>query len=139
LDKTGARLDVYSLGRTVPAYSLWGRNIFRSNGPGTVFGPVAVNADIRMRDPFAAAALSCGFNEFAERSTWHLFADVPKTGYPVSFNRFRNPGGHAVRAFNIAWYGTPLNTAAALPGCTPVTGEYCAPQPPPPIPGIDPF
>lgn len=139
LDKTGARLDVYSLGRTVPAYSLWGRNIFRSNGTGTVFGPVAVNADIRMRDPFAAAALSCGFNEFAERSTWHLFADVPKTGYPVSFNRFHNPGGHAVRAFNVAWYGTPLNTAAALPGCTPVTGEYCAPQPPPPIPGIDPF
>ncbi|MGE3800308.1 MAG: S8 family serine peptidase [Candidatus Kapaibacterium sp.] len=139
LHQASARLDIESIGRNVPIYSLWGRNTFMYNGNGTDFG-ARQNADIGMLRPIGAATLPCGYNQFAEKTTWHLYSKFPKINYPVRFNEFLDPTGHAVRTFNVAWVGAPINTSATLPGCGNITGEYCTQNPEAPYGGgLDPY
>ena len=131
------RLDIAALGPKVPLYSLWGRNQFMYNGNGTIFrNPPLRNADIGMFGLRATATLPCGYNRFAENTTWHLYSNILKVNYPVDFNEFLDPTGHAVRTLRVAWVGAPINVSATLPGCGRITaeywGEHCPENPPPP-------
>lgn len=107
-------------------YETLGRNVF--------FVPQSLTArfDIAMLEQISSrATISCGYNDFALNSTYHLFSDVPRT-MPVESNKFRDPTvGHVVRPFNVTPAGTPINVRETLdPQCDTVhTPDSCGAAP----------
>lgn len=122
-------------GTTSTTWEALGRNKDTVTTAVNPYGPGPIRADIHIYDPAGRVEIGCGFNEFAQRTTWHLVSDVPKL-INVHNNKFRDSvQGHAVRRNNLVTVqGTPINTAATQNGCTILTStDACSstiPDPP---------
>ncbi len=91
-------------------YETLGRNVFQVSVHNTL-----ERDDIYMRPGGTQAFISCGYNDFALNSAYHLRSDVPRV-MAVDANKFRDPGaGHAVRPFNVTPTGGPINVADTTP------------------------
>lgn len=90
-------------------YERLGRNVFQ------VSLHEDERADVFMDVGASRVIISCGYNDFALNSAYHLRSETPQI-IAVDANKFRDPGaGHAVRPFNVTPTGGPINVADTTP------------------------
>lgn len=101
-----------------------GRNVDTLTGIDTTFGPGSL--DRCLWDTTAWLSIRCGFNRYAEKSTYHLGAGVSKA-IQVHSNEFLDSTGHVVRTdVNVTVTGSPIDTSKSIDWCTMVTStEGC--------------
>lgn len=83
-------------------------------------------ADIHLVGDCCDLIMRCGYNDMATYTKHHLRHDQPGSAptVDVTMNRFNDPSGFSVRAFDVSYNGTPINQSNNLStACEDTTGQ----------------